>query len=108
MTSDDIVIKKAGLYRIEATINPAVTAAAIRADADAHQRQPLTRQQRITFDALVDYIRAKGYPPTVRELADILELSSASAATARLHALRDRGWITMAPNSPRAITVIDA
>lgn len=99
MTSDNtITIDEPGEYRIESSVT---------LDAPM-QREPLTRQQRITYDALVDYIRANGYPPTVRELADTLGLSSASAATARLHALRDRGWITMTPKSPRAITIVDA
>jgi repressor LexA len=72
------------------------------------ERRPLTRQQRVTYDALVDYLREHGYPPSVRELADILGLASTSSVTGRLHGIRDRGWIRIAHNQSRAITVVDA
>ena len=111
MAADDITIAEPGLYRTDATLNPAAVLDAIKQDkAERTQpdRRPLTRKQRITYDALVDYIRAHGYPPSVRDLADILDLSSTSTVTARLHALRERGWITMEWNKPRAITIVDA
>lgn len=77
-------------------------------DTHLDDRRPLTRQQRITYDALVDYVREHGYPPTVRELADILGLASTSSVTGRLHGIRDRGWIVIAHNQSRAITVVGA
>lgn len=61
-----------------------------------------------TYDALVTYTREHGFPPTVRELTSILDVSSTATVSARLRGLENAGLITRQPNSGRAITIVGA
>ena len=49
----------------------------------------------------------KGYPPSVREICDAVNLKSTSSVHAHLETLEKRGYIRRDPTKPRAIEIID-
>lgn len=53
----------------------------------------LTTRQNETLDIIVDAIEEDGFPPTVRELQDKLEVASVRGATVHLDALEKKGYI---------------
>jgi repressor LexA len=66
----------------------------------------LTGRQRDILDFLDTYIRAKGYPPTIREIRDAFRLRSNRGIIDHLRALERKGWIRRARGSSRAIEII--
>ena len=59
-----------------------------------------------TYHFLVGYIEAVGYPPTVQEVADEMQVSK-STAFVYLKALENAGLISRAADKPRTIKIID-
>ncbi len=56
---------------------------------------------------LRDYIAARGFPPTVREIAAAAGLSSTSVASYHLAALEAEGRIQRIPGRSRAIRIVE-
>jgi repressor LexA len=56
-----------------------------------------------TYEAIRDFIAENGWPPTRRQLGEILGLSSSSSVQERLDALVRAGMVEVDPKSPRAI-----
>jgi repressor LexA len=52
-------------------------------------------------------IRKKGYPPTVREICNALNIKSTSTAHKDIAALEKSGYIVKDPSKPRALMVYD-
>ena len=66
---------------------------------------PITiRQQRI-LDCINEAVESRGYPPTMREIAEKVGLASASAAQYQVRKLAAAGYITVAKNVARGIEV---
>lgn len=63
------------------------------------------RQQQI-LDFIIKEINQKGYPPSVREIADAVGLSSPSTVHSHLTTLEDKNYIRKDPTKPRAIEVL--
>ncbi|WP_290034140.1 transcriptional repressor LexA [Ligilactobacillus cholophilus] len=57
---------------------------------------------------IYETVQKKGYPPTVREIGEAVNLSSTSTVHGHLTRLSNRGFITKDPTKPRAIEVTDA
>lgn len=55
---------------------------------------------------LHEYVAANGYPPSMREVAAHVKLTSTSTVAHHLSVLEARGHIRRVPNSPRAITLL--
>ena len=72
--------------------------AADPADVDA-----LTPRQRQVLEFIDEQVRARGYPPSVREIGEAVGLSSSSTVHAHLAALQDKGYLRRDPTKPRAI-----
>ncbi len=68
--------------------------------------QKLTPRQQEVFDLLVAFIKKHGYPPTARELSELIGVASPNAAAEHLRALRRKGFITITPNMSRGISII--
>lgn len=68
--------------------------------------QKLTPRQQEVFDLLVAFIQKHGYPPTARELSDLIGAASPNAAAEHLRALRRKGFITIVPNMSRGISIV--
>jgi repressor LexA len=68
--------------------------------------EELTRRQREALDIITAHIEKRGYPPTVRELAEMLGISGPKGAKKFLDILEKKGYIERRPESSRAVRVI--
>ncbi|SCW27614.1 repressor LexA [Lachnospiraceae bacterium C10] len=64
------------------------------------------KQQEI-LDFLKQEILNKGYPPSVREIGEAVNLKSTSSVFSHLNTLEKNGYIHRDPTKPRAIEIID-
>lgn len=64
----------------------------------------ITKCQSETLEAICNYIDANGYPPTVKELADIFEVSGPSIHD-RLNQLVRKGYLSRSSKKARGITL---
>lgn len=64
------------------------------------------KQQEI-LDYLKEEILKKGYPPTVREICETVNLKSTSSVHSHLETLEKNGYIKRDPTKPRAIEICD-
>lgn len=65
----------------------------------------LTRRQREVLVCIEQAMRDRGYPPSVREIGEVVGLSSSSTVHAHLNALEKLGFLRRDPTKPRAIEV---
>jgi repressor LexA len=65
----------------------------------------LTARQRRILEVIRDDLVSRGYPPTVREIADRAGLASSSSAAHQLRVLQAKGFIFRDPHRPRALEV---
>lgn len=68
----------------------------------------LTAKQRETLDAITAFRDCHGYPPTIRELAAIMGVSSPSTVQLRVTALERKGYLRRERGKNRAMAVIQA
>jgi len=68
---------------------------------------PLTHKQQEILDCIKQHLRAKGYPPSVREIGQVVGLSSSSTVHFHLGKLEALGLIRRDPTKPRAIEIMD-
>lgn len=54
---------------------------------------PLTKRQRSVYEFIESYIHEKGFGPTVREIAEAVNLSSPSTVHVHLKTLEEKGYI---------------
>ena len=64
------------------------------------------KQQQI-LEYIKEEILKKGYPPTVREIGETVNLKSTSSVHAHLETLEKKGYIKRDPTKPRAIEICD-
>ncbi|MFF4531576.1 transcriptional repressor LexA [Streptomyces sp. NPDC001407] len=81
---------------------PAVTTSpgrppGIREDADG-----LTERQRAVLTSILDSVRSRGYPPSMREIGEAVKLASTSSVAHQLLALERKGFLNRDPHRPRA------
>ena len=67
------------------------------------ERAPTERQQRI-LEVIREFTDDRGYPPSVREIGELVGLSSSSTVQSHLKTLERRGLIQRDPTKPRALT----
>ena len=65
----------------------------------------VTKRQRQIYEYIKEYQKENGYPPSVREMASAVGLSSPSTVHAHLSALEERGLIKRDASKPRALEV---
>ena len=70
-------------------------------------RPALTARQQKILDAIRTEIEQKGYPPSMRQIGDVVGLASLSSVTHQLGRLETMGYIRRDPKLPRAIEVLD-
>ncbi|MDR1960901.1 MAG: transcriptional repressor LexA [Gracilibacteraceae bacterium] len=68
----------------------------------------LTNRQQAILDIIKDGVAKKGYPPSVREIALAVGLSSSATVHNHLQTLEQKGYIRRDPSKPRAIEILDA
>ncbi|NLM13338.1 MAG: transcriptional repressor LexA [Epulopiscium sp.] len=64
-------------------------------------------KQREILEYLKKEIKAKGYPPSVREICDAVNLKSTSTVHGHLNRLEKKGMIRRDPTKPRAIEILE-
>lgn len=62
-------------------------------------------KQREVYRFLLTYTEAKGYPPSVREICDAVDLRSTSSVQNHLQNLEKQGLIRRDPTKPRALEI---
>lgn len=67
----------------------------------------ITAKQQQILDYIKDEILKKGYPPTVREIGETVNLKSTSSVHSHLETLEKNGYIRRDPTKPRAIEICD-
>jgi len=67
----------------------------------------LNKRQKQILNYIKENLRAKGYPPSVREIGEAVGLSSSSTVHTYLIQLESLGYIKRDPTKPRAIVVLD-
>ncbi len=66
----------------------------------------LTLRQKEVFEFLKDFLREKGFPPTLREMASHFGLKGPKAPQKTLNILERKGYIRKVPGGSRAIEII--
>ena len=66
----------------------------------------LTSTQRNVLNFLKNYLREKGYPPTLREIASYFGLKGPKAPQKTLHILEKKGFIKRVPGVSRGIEIV--
>ena len=69
--------------------------------------KPLSRNQQLILNFLKDQIRTKGYPPSIREICDHVNLKSTSTVHSHLQTLEERGYIHRSRSKNRSIEIKD-
>lgn len=67
----------------------------------------ISAKQQEILDFMKEVILKKGYPPTVREICETVNLKSTSSVHAHLESLEKNGFIKRDPTKPRAIEICD-
>ena len=70
-------------------------------------KKELTSTQQRVFDFLKDYLREKGFPPTLREIASHFGLKGPKAPTKNPEILERKGFIRKLPGGSRAIEILN-
>lgn len=65
----------------------------------------LSARQRAVLDFIAEFVAANHFPPTVREIAAAVGLSSPSSAAHHVRTLTAAGHLTHVPGSPRSIAL---
>ena len=73
----------------------------------AFMARKITKRQQQIYDFIRSYQLEKGYPPSVREMAAAVGLSSPSTVHAHLSALEQHGLIRRDKTKPRALEVFN-
>lgn len=67
----------------------------------------VSKRQEAILAFIKEEVRAKGYPPSVREIGEAVGLASSSTVHGHLARLESKGLIRRDPTKPRAIEVLD-
>ncbi|MEN3121042.1 transcriptional repressor LexA [Janibacter terrae] len=66
----------------------------------------LTARQRKVLEVIRNAVATRGYPPSLREIGELVGLTSPSSVAHQLSSLERKGYLRRDPNRPRAIEVI--
>ena len=66
----------------------------------------LSSRQIKILEFIIKDLDFKGYPPSIREICDAVNLKSSSTVHSHLNFLEKKGYISRNPASPRAISVL--
>lgn len=69
--------------------------------------EDLTQRETEVLMFIKRALDSKGYPPTVREICQELEIKSTSTVHGSLERLENKGYIKKDPTKPRAIEIMD-
>jgi len=69
-------------------------------------KNELTERQKEVFEFLEDFLRERGFPPTLREIASHFGLRGPKAPQKTLNILERKGYIRKVPGGSRAIEIL--
>ena len=69
--------------------------------------EKITKKQSEILEYIKSQIINKGYPPSVRDICEAVDLKSTSSVHSHLETLEKNGYIRRDPTKPRAIEIID-
>ena len=72
-----------------------------------HDMTKLSNRQQAIVEFIKQEVRDKGYPPSVREIAEAVGLASSYTVHGHLSRLEKKGILRRDPTKPRAIEVLD-
>lgn len=67
------------------------------------ERQPVTKRQAAVVRTIVALTAQQGYPPTIRELAAKMGISSPNGVACHLRALRQKGYVVWVEGKTRTL-----
>jgi repressor LexA len=67
----------------------------------------ITKKQEEILEFIKSQILAKGYPPSVRDICEAVNLRSTSSVHSHLATLEENGYIHRDPQKPRCIEIVD-
>ncbi|MFJ7980170.1 transcriptional repressor LexA [Lysinibacillus xylanilyticus] len=67
----------------------------------------VSKRQEAILEFIKEEVRAKGYPPSVREIGEAVGLASSSTVHGHLARLEQKGMIRRDPTKPRAIEILE-
>nr|WP_275407324.1 transcriptional repressor LexA [Cellulomonas marina] len=73
---------------------------------DASEAPALTRRQRMVLDCIRASVEQRGYPPSMREIGEVVGLVSPSSVKYQLTSLERKGYLRRDPHRPRAMEVV--
>ncbi len=65
--------------------------------------KPLTDRQQDVLNVIESHVQKHGFPPTLREIGEVLGLNNLNAVRGHLAALEKKGYVTRAPDKARSI-----
>ncbi|GGM76964.1 LexA repressor [Thermopolyspora flexuosa] len=65
----------------------------------------LTPRQRRILEVIRESVQRRGYPPSMREIGEAVQLTSTSSVSHQLTALQRKGYLRRDPHRPRALEV---
>ncbi|MCL1802898.1 MAG: transcriptional repressor LexA [Eubacteriaceae bacterium] len=68
----------------------------------------LTAIQEVIFTYIRETLSTRGYPPSVREIGNAVDLASTSSVQHQLNNLEKKGYIKRDPQKPRALMLLKA
>jgi len=71
------------------------------------KRHELSKRQRRILRAIRDFVDENGYPPSIRQLCELADISSTSVASYNLDILQREGYITRDPEVSRGIRLVE-
>lgn len=71
------------------------------------RKSKLPPRQKQTLQVIRNYIKACGFPPTVREIGDLMGIRSVNGVIGNLKKLESRGLIRREFGKRRAIVIVD-
>ncbi len=72
----------------------------------ADSEEDLSERQRKVLEAIRDWMRDHGYPPSVREIGTAVGLTSTSSVAYQLRVLERKGYLRKDPHRPRTVGVL--
>jgi repressor LexA len=67
----------------------------------------LTPRQRKVLEVIRESVESRGYPPSMREIGELVGITSTSSVAHQLSTLERKGYLRRDPNRPRAVEVRD-
>lgn len=67
----------------------------------------LTARQAEALRLILTFVDVNGYPPSLRELARLMGVTSTNGVNQHLRALKRKGFIELAPRVARGIRVVE-